>query len=144
MNLNKITPILLAAAIMLFIAGCKTPSLTKSPSAKAMPADFSSGLDSNLNSGVLTWRQFFKDPYLAALIDTALLHNQELAIMRRMDSEVWPCWSIPRSLGFMVGSCWTVIRPRTNSALRALLKSGSAPNFDRVSRAIANAVGSLE
>ena len=83
MNLNKITPVLMAAAIMLFIAGCKTPSLTKSPSAKAMPADFSSGLDSNLNSGVLTWRQFFKDPYLAALIDTALLHNQELAIMRQ-------------------------------------------------------------
>ncbi|GIV25586.1 MAG: RND transporter [Bacteroidia bacterium] len=31
--------------------------------------------------GTLPWRQYFKDPYLQALIDTALAYNQELRIL---------------------------------------------------------------
>jgi outer membrane protein, multidrug efflux system len=31
----------------------------------------------------LTWREFFTDPYLAALIDTALINNQELNITKQ-------------------------------------------------------------
>ena len=33
------------------------------------------------NTGLLEWRSFFKDPNLIALIDSALVKNQELNIM---------------------------------------------------------------
>ena len=36
--------------------------------------------DANNNSGTTPWRQFFTDPNLVALIETALKNNQELMI----------------------------------------------------------------
>ncbi len=40
----------------------------------------STSVDS-VNSAALNWKEFFSDPYLDALIDTALLNNQELNII---------------------------------------------------------------
>lgn len=44
-----------------------------------MPQDFQANRDT-LNSGISPWKQFFTDPHLSALIDTALHNNQELMI----------------------------------------------------------------
>jgi NodT family efflux transporter outer membrane factor (OMF) lipoprotein len=37
----------------------------------------------SVNTGKIQWREFFRDPYLAALIDSALRNNQELNITLR-------------------------------------------------------------
>jgi multidrug efflux system outer membrane protein len=47
---------------------------------KTVPKVFSPVVDST-NTSRVSWRSFFTDPYLAALIDSALVKNQDLNIM---------------------------------------------------------------
>ena len=47
---------------------------------KTTPASYLGSQDST-NSAKIKWRDFFTDPYLHALIDTALRNNQELNVM---------------------------------------------------------------
>lgn len=58
---------------------CKTPSLVEKTEDKAIPTRYSNSLDST-NSATVQWKEYFTDPYLNALIDTALENNQELNI----------------------------------------------------------------
>lgn len=81
--MNRTKRLILTAMVSsaLVYSGCKTPALTASPEIQPLPAGFAErGTDSTQNSGLQPWRSFFKDPYLIQLIDTALQHNQELAI----------------------------------------------------------------
>jgi len=48
---------------------------------RAVPAKYLGGSLDTTNTANLTWRQVFSDPFLIALIDTALANNQELNIM---------------------------------------------------------------
>lgn len=59
---------------------CSVPMLVKKTENRNLPADFSGRADS-VSQADLGWRDFFRDPKLAALIDSALQHNQELNIM---------------------------------------------------------------
>lgn len=63
----------------LFTTACNVPLVTLKSVNKTVPASYYGSLDST-NSGKITWKDFFKDPYLYALIDTALHNNQELNI----------------------------------------------------------------
>nr|WP_199158863.1 TolC family protein [Pedobacter sp. ASV2] len=56
---------------------CKLPEVAQRNENKSVPASFSSSQDT-LNSASVKWRQFFTDPNLINLIDTALKNNQEL------------------------------------------------------------------
>ena len=68
------------AFLALAITSCKTPLLVGRTTAnRAVPGSYQAIQDS-LNSGKLRWREFFTDPYLTALIDTAIGNNQELNI----------------------------------------------------------------
>ena len=68
------------ACLALAITSCKTPLLVGRTTAnRAVPGSYQAIQDS-LNSGKLRWREFFTDPYLTALIDTAIGNNQELNI----------------------------------------------------------------
>ncbi|KAB7727346.1 efflux transporter outer membrane subunit [Rudanella paleaurantiibacter] len=67
------------AFLTLAITSCKTPMLVGRTENRTVPVRFGAGQDS-VNTGKLIWREFFTDPYLAALIDTALHNNQELNI----------------------------------------------------------------
>lgn len=65
--------------ISLAIAGCKVPALTAPAENRSVPASYgNSGDTANISS--LPWQEFFKDPNLVHLIDTALKNNQELLI----------------------------------------------------------------
>lgn len=65
---------------VLLLAACTGPAvLQRSPNIQT-PARYTSMQDTT-NSGQIKWRDFFTDPYLQALIDTALQNNQELNIM---------------------------------------------------------------
>ncbi len=52
----------------------------------SVPENYQNQSTDTLNTGLVQWREFFKDPNLVALIDTALVKNQELNIMlQRVD-----------------------------------------------------------
>lgn len=58
---------------------CHVPVAVQKDENKSVPAQFSSSLDST-NSGKISWKTFFSDPNLNALIDSAFSNNQELNI----------------------------------------------------------------
>lgn len=58
---------------------CKTPELASRQENKAVPASYNNSQDTT-NLATIQWRQYFADPNLVALIDTALKNNQELNI----------------------------------------------------------------
>lgn len=68
--------------ICLAYAACKTPVLTSRTENRTVPAGFNGSQDT-VNAGAMKWRDWFTDPNLAALIDTALQNNQELNITLR-------------------------------------------------------------
>jgi multidrug efflux system outer membrane protein len=72
------------AAIAVSLSACVPDLVTKTASQK-MPENYKDLQDTN-NSGKIKWNDYFSDPYLTALIDTALQNNQELNIfMREME-----------------------------------------------------------
>lgn len=60
-------------------AACNTPKLAKKTENKNVPASYNNSQDT-ANTASLKWQDYFTDPYLRALIDTALSNNQELNI----------------------------------------------------------------
>lgn len=77
---TKLKPILTFSLGALLLASCSVKPLMKKDENKNTPASFNSSQDTT-NSAQLKWNIFFSDPNLQALIDTALLNNQELNIM---------------------------------------------------------------
>ncbi|WP_326982425.1 TolC family protein [Chryseobacterium sp. MYb264] len=74
-----------AIALSLVLASCKAPMATviKDEVKENIPQNFNQEeqqADANNNSGMTPWRQFFTDPDLVALIETALKNNQDLMI----------------------------------------------------------------
>ncbi len=77
---KKITYIFLGVSfISLTFSACKTPSSLSRTENTTVPANFNNSQDST-NSADIKWQNYFTDPYLTALIDTALKNNQELNI----------------------------------------------------------------
>ncbi len=76
---NKVY-IYLALSVLLSLAiGCKTPDMVKRAENTAVPASYA-GAQDTLNIAKLMWKDYYKDPNLDSLIDTALKNNQELNI----------------------------------------------------------------
>src|SRR5574344_957633 len=69
--------IFIAALVMM---GCKTPQATnvKDRVKDQMPSHFREDSVAEGHATVTPWRQFFTDPTLVALVDTALTNNQDL------------------------------------------------------------------
>nr|WP_315031162.1 efflux transporter outer membrane subunit [uncultured Chryseobacterium sp.] len=80
----KTKNIITAIALSLVLASCKAPMATviKDEVKENLPQNFNQEeqQDANNNSGTTPWRQFFTDPNLVSLIETALKNNQELMI----------------------------------------------------------------
>ncbi|TCZ73352.1 TolC family protein [Flaviaesturariibacter aridisoli] len=74
-RLKKYGPI---AALALAAAACKVPAAVEVTPNRAVPAAYAGGGNDTTNSAQTRWRQFFTDPYLQRLIDTALVRNQEV------------------------------------------------------------------
>ncbi len=71
---------LAAGSFCLAFAACKIPALTQRNENKTVPASYGRSTDST-NTATILWRNYFSDPYLLALIDTALKNNQEINII---------------------------------------------------------------
>lgn len=76
---TKHTSIILAVWLFAFILHSCAPELALRETSALMPERFQSSEDT-ASSASISWREYFSDPNLAALIDTALSHNQELNI----------------------------------------------------------------
>jgi len=75
------------SAFILFIltigfVSCKIPLLTGKKESIHIPSLYNNSKDTS-NVAALSWRQYFTDPYLIAIIDSALINNQELNIALR-------------------------------------------------------------
>ncbi len=70
------------ALMTLVYTGCSVPTLVQKTANKTISARYNNAQDST-NSGKVIWKDYFTDPYLAGLIDTALYNNQELNITRQ-------------------------------------------------------------
>lgn len=83
-NMKIYNKYIAAVALSLILASCKAPMATvvKDELKENVPQNFNQEDqgNSNNNSGTTPWRQFFTDPNLVALIETALKNNQELMI----------------------------------------------------------------
>tara|TARA_R110002020_G_scaffold94953_2_gene228056 strand:- start:178 stop:1617 length:1440 start_codon:yes stop_codon:yes gene_type:complete len=70
-----------AATITLAVTGCKTPELIQKDVNDTVPESYANSSQDTTNTAAeVVWQDYFTDPYLKALIDTALNNNQELNI----------------------------------------------------------------
>ena len=78
--LKKIIYICLGVAVIsLTFSACKIPGSLSRTENKTVPERFNNSPDT-INSASIKWKDYFTDSYLTALIDTALINNQELNI----------------------------------------------------------------
>ncbi len=70
---------LAASCLMLSLTAC-VPTLVEKNANTAVPKSYAKAQADTLNSAKILWQDYFTDPYLRALIDTALENNQELNI----------------------------------------------------------------
>ncbi len=75
-NISKYSGIIL---ILIGFASC-VPAVKQKTANKNVPVVYNNSADT-INSANVQWKEFFTDPYLNALIDTALRNNQELNIV---------------------------------------------------------------
>ncbi|TAH00031.1 MAG: TolC family protein [Sphingobacteriales bacterium] len=79
----KITAKYIALVVYIMALGaCKVPAISTQQENKSTPASFNNLQDTS-NSVNIKWKQYFTDPNLLSLIDTALKNNQELNITLR-------------------------------------------------------------
>lgn len=79
--MNNIKSTGAVVALSLLLGACAIPtSMIPRNERKNLPEQFANSTDT-LNSAKVKWRDYFQDPYLNALIDTALRNNQELNIV---------------------------------------------------------------
>lgn len=64
------------------LSACKIPALVSKQENKTVPAYYNAAQDST-NIASIKWHQYFTDPFLNAIIDSALKNNQELNIALR-------------------------------------------------------------
>ncbi|NVK28880.1 MAG: TolC family protein [Flavobacteriia bacterium] len=71
-----------ALAVLSILTSCVPEEVVSREANTEMPEDFITlgEYPDSLNTAHVNWREYFQDPKLVALIDTALVHNQELNI----------------------------------------------------------------
>ena len=79
-RLHTNTGFILALCCCLFGSACSVPQITQRDTRTDLPVVFNNMPADSANSAALYWKDFFGDPYLENLIDSALHNNQELNI----------------------------------------------------------------
>jgi multidrug efflux system outer membrane protein len=80
MDNNTIVKYALIFCLSLLWGACTVPAIVQKDENKNVPAGYDDTRDT-VNTAQIKWKDFFLDPYLNALIDTALHNNQELNII---------------------------------------------------------------
>jgi multidrug efflux system outer membrane protein len=74
---------LTAVGLALAVGACKLPALVQRDENRTTPATYVGTTTDSTNIARTRWKQFFTDPNLVVLIDSALQRNQELNITRQ-------------------------------------------------------------
>lgn len=82
MKRNNWKLLVLSTSLLAMLQGCQLLKMPKHSSNLDVPKQYATSSDSG-NSAKLSWRTYFTDPNLIALIDTALHHNRELNMMKQ-------------------------------------------------------------
>jgi NodT family efflux transporter outer membrane factor (OMF) lipoprotein len=77
---NRIIASIGIGCLSLLYTAC-IPSLVKKEANKTVPTNYKSSSDTTVNTAMVPWKDFIADPYLIALIDTALKNNQQFNII---------------------------------------------------------------
>jgi len=72
---------LIILVIGLMVCGCSAPKIAFKEKENKLPEEFINPLVDSTNIVDTNWREYFGDEYLNALIDSALVYNQELNIV---------------------------------------------------------------
>ncbi|HLZ15916.1 MAG TPA: TolC family protein [Cyclobacteriaceae bacterium] len=80
MSSNKMVKCIGIVWLSLMYSACTVPAIVLKKENKNVPTGYKDDLDT-ANIAKINWRDFYVDPYLIALIDTALHNNQELNII---------------------------------------------------------------
>ena len=78
---KNISYITLACAALLTVSCALPINLVHRKERKSTPVQYGTATADTANTATIPWRTFFADPYLIALIDSALKNNQELNIV---------------------------------------------------------------
>ncbi|MEZ4917792.1 MAG: TolC family protein [Saprospiraceae bacterium] len=85
---NKYIPSFFIVGLALWASACAIPQLATKEVSTEIPTQFAAAAPDTANAAQINWRDFFDDPYLPGLIDTALSNNQELNIVLQRISVV--------------------------------------------------------
>lgn len=80
-TIQKSCFILISSILFVSIYSCVPAQKIIRNEHKIVPKSFKNEITDSLNSAKINWKNFFSDANLTALIDTALVHNQELNII---------------------------------------------------------------
>lgn len=78
---NSFIRLTLMAAAGLMVQGCRIPKATTRKPVTVLPQAFMPSASEEPIPSLIQWREFFSDPTLLALIDTAIANNKEVNIM---------------------------------------------------------------
>jgi NodT family efflux transporter outer membrane factor (OMF) lipoprotein len=81
MKRNHRNTIIAVGFAFIGVWGCKTPEGVADVRRNNLPEKYEENLEDTLNTAEVNWADYFDDPNLIALIDTAIAYNQELNIL---------------------------------------------------------------
>ncbi len=79
--MTKMFHIVLLGVMGIILQACGIPELTQKNADTHLPDSFKSALSDQTNSAKVKWKEFFEDPHLSSLIDTAVANNKEVNMM---------------------------------------------------------------
>ena len=78
---NKRLQWLVAGAVALMLQSCAIPLINSKQADTSLPTQYQETVTPAGNSASVKWQDFFDDPNLVSLIDTAVNNNKEIQIM---------------------------------------------------------------
>jgi outer membrane protein, multidrug efflux system len=78
---NKILKLMAFGTIGLLLQSCAIPTATTKTADTHLPESFKDSVSATTNTAKVNWKDFFVDPKLSNLIDTAISNNKEVNIM---------------------------------------------------------------
>ncbi|MDP3209993.1 TolC family protein [Methylotenera sp.] len=81
MNKHSYIRLTVIGALALMMQACSIPLLTTKKADTQLPDHFNNRAQEAENTADVNWKEFFEDPYLPALIDTAIGNNKEVNIL---------------------------------------------------------------
>jgi outer membrane protein, multidrug efflux system len=81
MSKSKAAHLIALGVAVLMLQACGIPALTIKKADTQLPGSFKQGPSQQASTAIVKWKEFFEDPNLLNLIDTAVVNNKEVNMM---------------------------------------------------------------